>query len=215
MIDVELNLFTNSTVNSPSTDIILETYESFLNTFGDQILTTVWCDLNPNLEKSEEYFRNLKKIFSTVNKTNSLSEGYISSIIKSKSKYLFMLEHDWKFNSNISHTLEQILYYMNKENLWHLRFNKRRTEVRNADRWLRQRGDKNFYYCLTPSISNNPHIIDREKYIEYALPKIKLSHGSFGLEENLSDTDIVGAIYGHLYYESTITHLDGRNGQWI
>jgi hypothetical protein len=211
MRSIELHIFTNSTVNSPSTDTILETYNSFLNTFGELNNVTVWCDPNPNIKKSKKYISELKKIFSSVRKTKSLSDGYITSIFESNSEYLFMLEHDWKFNDNILHTLDQIMYYMEKENIWHLRFNKRRTEIKNTDWYLRQCGDKDFYYCLTPSLSNNPHIIHRQTYVEKALPYLEKDQGSFGIEETLNlKRDLTGAIYGHLYYENTITHLDGK-----
>ena len=65
-------------------------------------------------------------------------------------------------------------------------------------------------YCLTNGVSNNPHIIDREKYIKEALRFVKLSKRSQGIEKQLSNRGIRAAIYGGKNYPATILHKDGK-----
>lgn len=207
---IELHYFTNSTINAPSVEIISKSFASFKSIFNDDILITIWCDPNPNTNKFFEYLKNLRKHFSNVRICSSLSDGYVSAIKESKTEFLFMVEHDWIFNDNINHSLTDILYHMEEEKLWYLRFNQRRNEIKNSDKDLKQKNHENFYYCLTKNISNNPHIINRKTYIKKALPKIIVSRGSLGIEEHLMNKDLEGAIYGHLFYDATISHLDGR-----
>jgi hypothetical protein len=107
-MNLELHVFTNSTINAPDTKIISQTYQSFQNIFGKNILPTVWCDPNPNISQAHQYILNLREIFPTVRLSQSLSDGYIKAINKSRAEYLFMLEHDWEFLPSITHTLEEV-----------------------------------------------------------------------------------------------------------
>jgi len=210
-MNLELHVFTNSIISAPDTTIISKTYQSFQDIFGKNITPTVWCDPNPNIAQAHQYILNLKEIFPTVRLSQSLSDGYIKAINKSRAEYLFMLEHDWEFLPSITHTLEEILTYMEKYDLWHLRFNKRKTAVEKTDKWLLEQGEENFKFCLTPSVSNNPHILHKQKYQEKALPLIKKSNGSKGIEHNLLNIEgMSAAIYGGIEYPMTIRHLDGK-----
>lgn len=211
---IELNIFTNCTKSAPNTQTILKTYNSFCNTFG-KIPTTIWCDPNPNKNEYNRYINNLKKYFPIIKKSLSLSDGYIKSILSSKSEYMFMLEHDWIFNKTyIKHFLPELIKMMKENGIYHLRFNKRKNIVAGWDRWLKEFQPNNFDMkcCKTPIMSNNPHIINRIKYLEF-LKKgyIKTFSGSKGIEEQLKKINgINGVIYGELNHNATIYHIDGR-----
>jgi hypothetical protein len=212
MGSVELHLFTNSTLNSPSTKIIEETYKSFTDIFNINIPTKVWCDINPNTEKAKEYIENLKKIFPDVIETNSLADGYVKSLTVSRADYMFMLEHDWKFLPSITNTLDEIIFDMNDQKLWYLLFNK----FHNFDASHHSPiGDfkKGNYICyyLINRISNNPHIINRKLYIEMANEYIKFGRGgALGIEQELTASPLIGAVYGSKSTRATIYHIDGR-----
>jgi hypothetical protein len=203
---ISLHIFTNSTVNAPSTHHIDETYQSFLDTFGE-IHVTVWCDPNPNLQNSKQYIKNLK--FSTINVTKSLSDGYVKAIKQNKDEFLFMLEHDWKF-LDIKHSIKELCEQMNESSITHLRFNKRTSRAVKCDANMTQEDGSIFSYCLTPCVSNNPHIIHRQRYIETALPHIEISTKSYGIENRLNNKGIKSAIYGPLNLPRTVQHLHGR-----
>jgi hypothetical protein len=122
-----------------------------------------------------------------------------------------MLEHDWVFvKQRITHTLEEICQAMDDNNLIHFRFNKRKNIEHSWDTSLIEKKGK-VPYCLSPNLSNNPHIINRQLYISVALDKIKLLKNSKGIEEVLlKEKDLYGAIYGSKHFDNTIIHLDGR-----
>jgi len=210
---IELNIFTNCTQHAPKTDITEKTYKSFVKTFGYQDYK-IWLDKHPEGDRLFEYENNLNYRFGgPINITNSLSDGYIQAIQQSDADYLFMLEHDWIFNKYIIHSLIMLIHAMKKENIYHLRFNKRKNEPMKWDKTLREFGNKNsLHYCVTPCLSNNPHIIDRKRYLEFIEKDYILTMpGSKGIEEIISkQTHLNGAIYGPLGYPATVTHLDGR-----
>jgi len=222
-----LNIFTNSTISAPKTDIIRRTYDSFCDTFGSEYPVTVYCDLHPNIKSSGKYIDELKKIFPFVFKTQSLSEGYIKAVTESDSEFCMMLEHDWQFNKHlIKHSLEEICTVMKFKDLYHLRFNKRPNVVSGWDIGLAERkikavkgelvGDSwfdEFSYCETSVLSNNPHIIQTELYRKKCLPLIEIKPGSKGIEENLTHCGLTGAIYGGLNYPATVKHQDGRRSR--
>jgi len=209
-MNIELHIFSNSTIHAPSTELLEQTYKSLIEVFKLKMPVKVWCDPNPNTKMSEKYLENIKKIIPNVELTESLSDGYIKAIKNSKSDYMFMVEHDWSFLPTIENSLEEILFDMEYKDLWFLRFNKRSNTIKATDKWLNAGKGKYIHYCETPSLSNNPHIINRIKYITKALPYTKISKGSVGLEERFTNQDISGFLYGPLNHPSTIQHLDGR-----
>jgi hypothetical protein len=211
MFNIELHIFTNSTISSPSTTMIEQTFQSFEEIFSVDTQPTIWCDPNPNIEKSQEYITYLKKIFSKVNKTDSLSDGYIQAVKKSNADFLFMLEHDWKFLDTITHSLNSIIEVMHEEQIVHLRFNKRFNIAKKFDKDLKEINHKKMPYCLTNGVSNNPHIINRSRYVNNALQYITLKEKSFGIESELSNRGIKAAIYGSENYPATILHKDGKH----
>lgn len=211
MSTIELHVFTNSTVSSPSTKMIENTVRSFQTIFSVDLKPTVWCDSNPNIEQSESYLSNLKNIFSKVNRTSSLSEGYVKAIKESNSEFLFMLEHDWEFLSTITHSLTDIIEVMNQEKIVHLRFNKRSNIAKKFDKELKEIQHKKMTYCSTNGVSNNPHIINRKKYLDEALQYITIREKSFGIEKELSNKGIYAAIYGCMNHPATILHKDGKH----
>jgi len=211
---IELNIFTNATVDAPSTDIIERTYHSFLSTFGPVSKVTVWLDSKPNIENAKEYKKNLEEIFDNVNETYSLSDGYIRSIRASNSEFMFMLEHDWEF-LQIDHTLDEICKQMNEHALTHLRFNKRDNIPSVGDsEGLMQVDGFLFPFCLTSWTSNNPHIIHRNRYLSSAFKHIRIDKGSKGIEEKLRNKHIHSAIYGPIGHPATIFHLNGRHEKY-
>jgi hypothetical protein len=190
--------------------MIEQTFQSFKEIFSVDIQPTIWCDPNPNIEKSQEYLTNLKKIFPKVNQTNSLSDGYTRAIKESDADFLFMLEHDWEFLSTITHSLNNIIEVMDQEKIIHLRFNKRSNVAKKFDKELKEVKHKKLTYCFTNGVSNNPHIINRKHYLDEALQYITVREKSFGIEKELSNRGIYAAIYGPENYPATILHKDGK-----
>lgn len=222
MKDIELHIFTNSGKFSPKTDLIKTTYNSFCETFGNINDINVWCDSNPNTENSNAYVENLKSIFPKVHTTVGLADGYSRAVTQSKSKFMFMLEHDWEFISGrINHSLSEICEIMEQQKIMHMRFNKRKTIKTRWDFRLSEVDYNGFKYCVTPCVSNNPHIILTEKYRKDALSHIKVSKDgkSEGIEDILSlkVKKINGTIYGPIRYEPTVSHLDGTRNptRWM
>jgi hypothetical protein len=209
-MNIELHLFTNSTVNAPSTFLVEETYNSFLKIFQTEMPLNVWVDSNPNKINFNHYYENLNKLFDNVTITSSLSDGYLKAVEQSNSDFMFMLEHDWVFNNNIKHSLENILEVMTNDNLLHFRFNKRKNIIKNWDKELTEVKNPILNYCLTSNLSNNPHIINRSKWIKEAKHFIKNQKGNIGIEQELIKANLKGAIYGGLNYPNTIDHLNGK-----
>lgn len=208
---LQVNIFTNSMLSAPHTDIIEKTYQSFIDTFGDKYNFAVYCDSHPNYKMFKYYFEALEKIFPEVHKTTSLSDGYVKSVNDADADYLFQLEGDWEFNKNlIKHSLEEICHVMEAFGAYHLRFNKRANIISGWDIGLEECSFDNFKFCKTSCLSNNPHIIDVKKYREKCLPLVQVKPGSKGIEENLTHCGLTGAIYGGLNYPATVKHQDGR-----
>ena len=219
--DIELHIFTNATRFAPDTATIESTYNSFLTTFGPVEKTCIWYDPKPNKKAGHEYRQNLEEFFGAVNTTASLVDGYARALKESDARFLFMLEHDWNFlEERIAHSLEEICHAMEREGLLHLRFNRLDNVSKEGDVGLVEAKSKQLAYCVTPQLSNNPHIIQRERYIEDAFPYLKVSKstGSKGIEEQLTLVQsLTGAIYGPMGHPPTIVHLDGagREGGFL
>jgi hypothetical protein len=210
-MSIELNIFTNYTPVSASGELIKNTYTSFVEIFED-VKTTIWCHVDPKNLAHKDYLNTLSSIFPTVYVTRSLSDGYVKAVTTSTSDYMFMLEHDWIFLTGINHSLSDITEQMQHDNILHLRFNKLTTATNRWDSTLDEKQGRHFMYCITPALSNNPHIIDRKQYIEKAIPHVVVRKGAKGIEEKLTfRSDLTGAIYGPLNYPKTIEHTDGRN----
>ena len=209
---IELNIFTNSTLSAPRTDIIERTYQSFIDTFGADYPVTVYCDPHPNYKQGKYYIEALEKLFPVVIKTDSLSDGYIKAVNNTDAEFCVMLEHDWQFNKPlIKHSLEQICEIMQKNNIYHLRFNKRQNIKAGWDTQFTPTDVNGFKCCISNNMSNNPHIIDRKKYINEMIKYLKILPGSKGIEEELNKTEkYFSYIYGPENYPATVTHLDGR-----
>lgn len=219
---IKLNIFTNSTASAPSTDIIRRTWESFRETFGG-VPVVVYCDTHPNTRMAGKYVAALRKIFPDVVETISLSDGYIRSIRESCEDYdyLFQLEGDWEFVAgNIRHSLAEILSVMKGHDIYHFRFNKRENKIAVWDKRMDEQKYANgngtliMKYCESNNLSNNPHIIDRKKYVDELIKYIQVIPGSKGIEEKLNAVGgLVSCVYGPLGYPATVTHLDGRRSK--
>jgi hypothetical protein len=213
---IELNIFTNCIPTAPSIEVIKNTYNSFVEAFGSfDIPITIYIDPRPHYEAYNAYKEALKAHFNcNIVETTSLSDGYIKSITNSKSDYLFQLEHDWLFNSHlIKHTLDEITSVMRKKGLYHFRFSKHHNTLKPfLMKWqtiMEEKECDGLWYCETDNLSNNPHIIDRKKYLTF-LDKIRLDTGSHGIEERLTKKGLIGCQYGSLDYPPTIKHLNGK-----
>lgn len=211
--DIQLHMFTNATASAPGTQLIERTFRSFTDTFGRDIAVTVWCDPNPNTDQGQHYIANLRELFPRVHETRSLSDGFVRAIESSTAPFLFMLEHDWQFLPTIRHGLTEIMAAMEAQDLLHLRFNKRANVAKKSDRALQPVDHPAMPYCTTGFLSNNPHIIHRERYIKRALQWITVREKTFGIEKDLSQGRLTGAIYGPAGYPATIEHLDGKTYQ--
>jgi hypothetical protein len=219
---MELNMFTNCTINAPDVNVIRLTYAAFRNTFDPdcKIPVTLWVDPHPKARMYDKYIQNLTRYFipakskNKIVKCESLSDGYIQAVIKSKSKWLFMLEHDWILQKDlITNTLDEITQAMEACDIYHLRFNKRKNIVFPPyDKFLKEYDLGIIKFCATPFLSNNPHIINRNRYLDFIRQKlIQRRAGSKGIEEIISaHQHTCGAIYGGLDYPMTAKHLDGR-----
>ena len=213
---ISLNIFTNSTLSAPRTDIIERTYKSFIDTFGDNYPVTVYCDPHPNYKQGKYYLEALEKLFPVVHKTDSLSDGYIKAVRNTDAEFCVMLEHDWQFNKPlIKHSLEEICKTMASHGLYHIRFNKRSNVISGWDIGLTEKHVplRDFTWCETSVLSNNPHIIQVKPYREKCLPLLQVKPGSKGIEENLTHCGLTGAIYGGLNYPATVKHIDGRRSR--
>lgn len=208
--DIQLHLFTNATASAPDTRLIQRTYGSFCETFGKDVAVTVWCDSHPCLDQAPAYLENLRNLFDQVNETQSLSDGFVRAVNSSSAPYLFMLEHDWQFLPTIQHGLTEIIAAMEAQDLLHLRFNKRANVAKKSDRALQSVDYPAMPYCTTGFLSNNPHIIHRERYTQRALPWITVREKTYGIEKDLSQGRLQGAIYGPAGHPATVEHLDGK-----
>lgn len=197
---IHVNIFTNCCGRY---DLIDRTLESFEATFG-QYEYTVYVDSHPKTHEFSEYHDKLKSRFRHVVETGGLADGYIASVKKAQSAYLFQLEHDWLFAGPIKHSLEQLCDIMARDGLYHLRFNKRTNRAGKWDRFLEDHSE----YCVTPCLSNNPHLIDVARYREVALPLLRRRAGNKGVESELSKPTVLrGAIYGPVGYPATVRHI--------
>jgi hypothetical protein len=165
-----------------------------------------------------QYRKNLKAAFPGVQiiNTDSLSDGYIRAVRNTDAEYLFMCEHDWIFKSqHIKHGLDEIITEMKSRGIYHLRFNKRdNLENKGWDKELIEHND-GLTWCKTQILSNNPHLLNREKYLDFIRRGyIQVKPGSKGIEDIISrQFDTWGAIYGGKNYPATLWHTDGRRGR--
>lgn len=211
-MNISLHIFTNCCKQYPL-DKLLQTYESFCSTFG-KITPTIWIDPHPKKDTFKKYVADLTSAgFNNLHKCNSLSHGYIKAIQNSTSDFCFMLEHDWIFLPVIKHSLSEIIEVMNNKGLYHFRFNKRSNKLHHrTDRTLRQFDYNGISYCITPFLSNNPHIINRKSYMQFIKSSlIQIRPKSHGIEEIISrHPKTQGAIYGVMGHPQAVQHLDAR-----
>lgn len=209
-----LNIFTNCATKAVQELTILQTYQSFVDTFGKPKELRVYMDIHPNRLVALKYRSIIrKKLGVDPIITSSLADGYVKAIENAEDDYIFMLEHDWRFE-NINHSLAEIKDLMEKEELFYMKFNK--FPNHHYD-WLRKWETDMIPkegYCLTDNISNNPHILNVEYYRKNLVKYIdKYATGSLGIEHNLEKKDW-GAVYGDIGHPATAIHIDGRNPVW-
>ena len=212
---IQLNIFTNCHESSPSTRLVRQTYKSFCKTFG--LLTPkIWIDPHPKQKAYPKYVKNLHTHFpdSEMIETKSFSDGYIKSILQSDADWLFQLEGDWELQSNlIKHSLSEIVEMMERTGIYHLRFNKHANySTQKFDSIIIPHTCNGIDFCTTPFLSNNPHIINRVKYLEFIKRGyLQVQTGSLGIEQVIGrKPDTWGALYGGIDYPACIKHLDGR-----
>jgi hypothetical protein len=213
MKEIGLSVFTNSAANSPSLYPLLVCLKSFEDTF-EYIKPIIYVNDMPKKTKYQYYLHNIRRYLPEckIIETKGLADGFHKTIKERPEPYVFMLEHDWKFQ-NISHTLKEIIGVMKKDDLYYFGFNKNpnRLEIpKIKSTFMKEKQTNNIHYILTDSLSNYPHIIDREYYLKNLLKRIKLnSSGSQGIEERLTNKGLIGARYGPLNHPPTLIHLNG------
>lgn len=221
-LDISLCVYTNcSKLNSDNINLISNTIESFNNTFDisniDKII--VFIDSNPETQnfhtyqsQIEKYLQKWKDKNPQIISTFGLSDGYLKSLSLIDTKFIFQLEHDWKFvKENIHHDLSEILSMMGRNKLHYLRFNKRPNVSYFWDKYITEINSDDIKICETPNMSNNPHIIDKDIYLKNEYDKIiKFKPGSHGIEEEFNLSKKVGYLYGEESHPATIIHIDGK-----
>jgi hypothetical protein len=208
-VNIVLNIFTNSTESAPDTSTLDKTYRSFVQTFGE-VPVMVWFDPHPNQRQASAYLGRLRRSFPRIATVKSLSDGYVQSIHHTSAKYLFQLEHDWVFTGHIKHSLAEILDVMLRDEIYHFRFNKRSNVVAGWDKRMTEQG-ASLKYCVSDNLSNNPHIIARDRYANGLARHIAVVPGSKGIEERLRRVGgLVSCVYGPGGWPATVRHLDGR-----
>lgn len=210
---MNLNLFTNCTDTCLSNPTIFKTLDSFKQTFGEAEIS-IYLDPNPNrnlLQAYSELIYRTLGVKPTI--TSGLADGYMKSLLMGKSKYIFQLEHDWTFQ-NITHSSNEIIEIMERDNLWFMLFNKHPNNGQlNGTKWQSYFTSTNRDYCLTDRISNNPHIINREYYLKNIAPKINwTAKGAGQIEQVLQKSGLECAVYGKYSLPPTVKHLNGRKG---
>ena len=210
---IDLNIFTNCTQNfSSSSELITNTYRSFVSKFSLDYVNNVriFVDPNPRVENLRKYVHQITTSIPNngVHVVESLADGYIKSTEISTADYIFQLEHDWEFTDAITHSLVEVIKAMKFGNMEHLRFNKRKNVNMFLDK-LEEQSVNGITFCKTPFRSNNPHIINRKAYLNKWNDVFDLNEkGSRGIENNLLSAG--GYIYGGYNHPQQITHTDGR-----
>jgi hypothetical protein len=263
-MDITIAFMTNFTLDIPDIRKQQNTLESFYKIFkiNKLIKTYVFYDIKPLYEiKSEiklynseihndykipgnKYLENLKNIKHLKDaefiNTKSLCDGYIQAINMCQTPYLFFLEHDWIFNENINHTLDELIKLMNENNQINcILFNKLKNKVTPFQQFYKSMKFE-IPLLLTNRQSNNPNLIRvshakniRIKLLNnngcschpgiefyYNINNMKIPNYCGGIECELcnyckQDENIVNElgtyIYGPLNYNETIYHSDGCN----
>ena len=261
---VTIAFMTNYTLDLPSIDKQKKTIESFYNVFkiNTALPTFIFCDEKPlsqidgdiilysgvvckNYKKiGQEYEDKLLAIdllkHAELIKTQSLCDGYKKAIELCKTPYLFFLEHDWIFLSNITHSLSDLTNLMNDHNdINCILFNKM-YNIPSNDQTI-QYFNYSVPLCLTNRQSNNPNLlrIEHALKIRYNLIKnegcsihpcieykykfnngLELPNYCGGIEcelcvfcdKNVNNINLLGTyLYGSYNMKPTIIHTDGCN----
>lgn len=251
---------TNFTLNVPDITKQQETIQSFFKTFKPptDIQIFVLYDDKP-LSKikgsfklsngihcddykpvCEQYIKNLKNIPEFKNAqfihTKSLCDGYKQVLRLCNTPYLFFLEHDWIFLSNITHTLEDLVTYLNNHNEINcILFNKMKN-IKYSYQTIRELMHE-IPVCLTNRQSNNPNLmrVDHALKIKDGLinengcsvhPNIEFKYSVDGFllpnycggiecelteycNKNNQTTELGTVLYGPVNFSPTVSHSDG------
>lgn len=206
---MRLCLFTNCTNGILERPTILETYESWVASFGKPENITIYIDPSPNPKYLKKYLVFLNNNFNCdVVITNGLADGYRRAL-DTKDDYLFMLEHDWLFEG-VEHSLDYITGLMEYDKLWFMLFNKHFNDNSlDGTKWQSYFKD-NGQYCLTDRVSNNPHIINRAHYLKKIAPLVDWTQPGAGKIEQVLQKKHEIAVYGGYGHAPTISHLNAR-----
>lgn len=261
-MDITIAFMTNYTLDIPNVNKQEDTIKSFYKIFliNEPLNTIIFCDEKPlskiegeielyNKNKyldykipGEKYLQNLKNIEllknSTFIKTKSLCDGYIQAINMCNTKYLFFLEHDWIFNENIKHTLDDLIKLMDDNNEINcILFNKSKNISTSFQKFYKSKEFK-IPLLLTNRQSNNPNLIRISHAVKirkllinnegcsvhpgigsyYNFNRMKIPNYCGGIECELcewcgddeSKVIILGTyIYGEFGKKQTVNHIDG------
>jgi hypothetical protein len=216
---ITLNVFSNCCEVDVRRIPIKETVLGFFKTFGHTHVTKTkyFIDQSPfarsygNLYKYIESFQ--KDIGDyEIYHTYGLAFGYKKSIVQAETEYVFQLEHDFSFASDlIRHSIPELLAAMKAGGMEYLRLNRAANVPAVCDIELDEVRVGDIDFCRTPCCSNAPHFAHVPSYIERRLHLVDTSRGtSKGIEENLWGMRN-SYIYGPLKYPATVRHVHGRH----
>lgn len=220
-MNIALAVFSNCTDTCLEEPTIYDTMFSLGLAFKDAAdikSVRVYVDPNPNPKLYKKYVKKLEEYGFYVVKTKGLADGWIKAMdeaVAEGSEYVFMVEHDWFFNSeNISHSLADITFRMKKDDLGVMLFNKHKNdEALNGSKWQTYfKPVPKKFYCLTDRFSNNPNILNVEYFKKNFADKVDWSVAGAGKIEQSLEKKVEIAVYGIYGNEAAIVHLDGRKG---
>lgn len=219
-MNLALAVFSNCTNDCLENPTVYDTMASLGFTFKDSYKIkslTVYVDPNPNPGYYKKYVERLKELGFYVVKTSSLSSGWLKAIdnaVENDIDYLFMLEHDWTFDTDVvKHTLQDITFRMAKDNLGCMLFNKHKNDDSlNGSKWQTYLKSTKSFYCMTDRFSNNPNILNVKWFKDNYMDRVNWNLAGAGRIEQSLEKKVNIAVYGEYGSEPAIIHLDGRKG---
>jgi len=173
---------------------IFKSIDSFKNMVSNNLHTIIGYDNHNDdiYKKKLEDFCKKNDCELVVTDNANLSYNVINSIKHIKTKYIFVLEHDWIFNKKIY--LNKILrLFENNEDINYIRFNKRKSTIQEKgtfDKTLEKTNIDGIDLLKVWSYSGNPHIVRTEFLKNMVIPLTKssewLEHKHRGIEKPIT-----------------------------
>lgn len=226
----QLNNITLLVLTHRNSNTIFRTIDSFKSMVDKDIPIIIGYDNhNDNIYKQilETYCKNYNYSLVVTDNSN-LSQNLINSIENINTKYVFILEHDWEFISNIN--LSSLITLMdNYNNINYIRFNKRKTILFEPfDSPLEEINIDGINLLKVWSYSGNPHIVRTSFLKDIVVKVIEISkwknHPKRGMEASMTELIKLKAkkfglgtshnmfgtyIYGKMGDNAVVTHIGG------